>query len=61
MKTLMAWLGLFGLFMLLLVAGAGCASSHYSEESYHQPQVLQEYIQEHPDFYQEWQNQIPGG
>ena len=53
---------IIGLLMLLLTGGlvlgtGGCASSHYSKESYNQPQVLQEYIRNHPDYYQEWRNE----
>lgn len=57
---------IIGLFLLLLAGGlimgaGGCASSQYSEGSYNQPQVLQEYIQTHPNYYQDWQNEIPSG
>jgi hypothetical protein len=57
---------IISLLMLLLTGGlvvgaGGCASNRYSEESYNQPQVLHEYIRTHPEYYQEWRNEIPSG
>lgn len=53
---------IIGILMLLFTGGlimgpGGCASSHYSQESYQQKKVLQEYIRNHPEYYQEWRNE----
>jgi hypothetical protein len=55
---------IIGILMLLLTGGlvmgaGGCASSQYSQESYQQKKVLQEYIRNHPGYYQEWRNEMP--
>ncbi len=50
---------MLGLIILLVLAAAGCATERYSEGSYQDRQVLQQYIQDHPDYYQEWSNERP--
>jgi hypothetical protein len=45
--------------MLTVMAVAGCASSQYSQSSYQDKQVLQEYIQNHPDFYEKIKQEQP--
>jgi ABC-type oligopeptide transport system substrate-binding subunit len=47
------------LIFMQLAAVAGCASERYSESSYQDKQVLQEYIQNHPDYYQRWKEELP--
>ncbi len=53
MKTIL-WL-----FILVIMAVTGCASSQYSQSSYQDKQVLQEYIREHPDFYEKIKQEQP--
>ena len=50
---------MLGLIILLVFAAAGCATERYSEGSYQDRQVLQQYIQDHPDYYQKWSNEVP--
>ncbi len=52
MKTIL-WM-----LILTVVAAAGCASK-YSESSYQDRQALQEYIREHPDFYEKIKQERP--
>jgi ABC-type oligopeptide transport system substrate-binding subunit len=47
------------LLILLLMLAVGCASERYSESSYQDKQVLKEYIQNHPDYYQKWREEEP--
>jgi hypothetical protein len=53
MKTIL-WL-----VILTVVAAAGCASSQYSQSSYQNKQVLEEYIRDHPDFYEKMKREQP--
>ncbi|MFA5111028.1 MAG: hypothetical protein WC443_06470 [Desulfobaccales bacterium] len=48
-----------GMVILMVLAAAGCASERYSESSYQDRQVLQQYIQEHPDYYLKWSEEKP--
>jgi hypothetical protein len=48
-----------GLLILLVVLAGGCATERYSESSYQDKQVLKEYIQNHPDYYQKWKEEKP--
>jgi ABC-type oligopeptide transport system substrate-binding subunit len=50
---------ILGLLMLLVLVALGCASERYSESSYQDKQVLKEYIQNHPDYYQKWREEEP--
>jgi hypothetical protein len=56
---MLVWVFMPLLLGVLLLGSGGCASSHYSEESYNRPGVLQEYIRNHPEYYQEWRNEMP--
>ncbi len=53
MKTIL-WL-----VILTAMAAAGCASIQYSQSSYQDKQVLQDYIREHPDFYEKMKQERP--
>ncbi len=53
----MKWI--MGILMFMqLIAVVGCASD-YSQSSYQDKQVLQQYIQDHPDYYQKWNEELP--
>lgn len=45
--------------MLAVMAAAGCASSQYSQSSYQDKQVLEDYIRDHPDFYEKMKQERP--
>jgi hypothetical protein len=47
------------LVMLTILAPVGCASNQYSQSSYQDKQVLQEYIRDHPDFYEKMKHEQP--
>jgi hypothetical protein len=53
MKTIL-WL-----VILMIMAVTGCASSQYSQSSYQNKQVLQDYIRDHPDFYEKMKQEQP--
>lgn len=55
MKTIL-WLVI--LTVVAGIAAAGCASK-YSESSYQNKQVLEDYIREHPDFYEKMKHEQP--
>ena len=48
-----------GLLLLLVMFAVGCVAERYSKSSYQDRQVLKEYIQNHPDYYQKWQEERP--
>ena len=50
---------ILGLLILLVMSAGGCATERYSESSYNDKKVLNEYIQSHPDYYQKWQEEEP--
>ena len=47
------------LVILIVMVATGCASSQYSESSYQDRQVLQDYIRDHPEFYEKMQEERP--
>ncbi len=47
------------LLILLVMSVVGCATERYSESSYNDRQVLQQYIQDHPETYQKLQEEQP--
>jgi len=53
MKTIL-WM-----VILAVMATAGCTSKQYSESSYQDKQVLEQYIREHPDFYWKMKTEQP--
>jgi hypothetical protein len=41
------------------MATTGCASKQYSESSYQDKEVMEQYIREHPDFYWKMKTEQP--